>query len=93
MRDPIDTQANFYTPFVIEQTSRGERSYVAECWELAVVTQGSTLDEVVAALREALALHLDGEDYAALGLTRSPRLVVTYESALENGPPAPPTLG
>jgi predicted RNase H-like HicB family nuclease len=73
--------------------SRGERAYVAECWELAVVTQGSTLDEVVCNLREALALHLEGEDPSALGLTRSPRLVVTYESALENGPSAPTPLG
>ena len=72
---------------------RGESSYVAECWELAVVTQGGTLDEVVSNLREALALHLEGEDPQALGLTRSPRLVVTYESPLENGPSSPTTLG
>jgi predicted RNase H-like HicB family nuclease len=65
--------------------SRGEAAYVAECWEVAVVTQGRTLDEVVSNLREALTLHLDGEDLDSLGLTRSPRLVVTYESPLENG--------
>ena len=65
--------------------SRGESSYVAECWEVAVVTQGRTLDEVVSNLREALTLHLEGEDLDSLGLTRSPRLVVTYESPLENG--------
>ena len=64
--------------------SRGEGSYVAECWELAAVTQGRTLDEVVANLREALTLHLEGEDLDALGLTSSLRLVVTYESSLEN---------
>jgi hypothetical protein len=28
--------------------SRGASAYVAECWEVAVVTQGRTLDEVVA---------------------------------------------
>jgi predicted RNase H-like HicB family nuclease len=72
---------------------RGERAYVAECWELAVVTQGNTLDEVVSNLREALALHLDGEDLVALGLARSPRLVVTYESSLGNGPSAPAPVG
>jgi len=65
--------------------SRGKTSYVAECWEVAVVTQGRTLDEVVSNLREALTLHLEGEDLDSLGLTRSPRLVVTYESPLENG--------
>jgi len=65
---------------------RGEKAYVAECWEVAVVTQGRTLDEVVSNLREALTLHLEGDDLRSLGLTRSPRLVVTYESALGNGP-------
>jgi predicted RNase H-like HicB family nuclease len=73
--------------------SRGEASYVAECWEVAVVTQGRTLDEVVSNLREALTLHLEGEDLDSLGLTRSPRLVVTYESPLENGPSTQTTLG
>lgn len=73
--------------------SRGERAYVAECWEVAVVTQGRTLDDVVANLREALALHLEGEDLESLGLARSPRLVVTYESPLQNGPTTPTTLG
>jgi predicted RNase H-like HicB family nuclease len=73
--------------------SRGEHAYVAECWELAVVTQGRTLDEVVFNLREALTLHLEGEDLGALGLTPSPRLVVTYESSLKNAPEAQATLG
>lgn len=73
--------------------SRGEAAYVAECWEVAVVTQGRTLDEVVSNLREALSLHLEGEDLHALGLTHSPRLVVTYESPLENGSPAQAILG
>jgi len=58
-----------------------------------VVTQGRTLDEVVANIREALALHLEGEDLGALGLTRSPRLVVTYESPLENAPSTQTALG
>lgn len=73
--------------------SRGESSYVAECWEVAVVTQGRTLDEVVSNLRDALTLHLEGEDLDSLGLTPSPRLVVTYESSLENAPSTQATLG
>lgn len=73
--------------------SRGENSFVAECWEVAVVTQGRTLDEVVSNLREALTLHFEGEDLGSLGLTRSPRLVVTYESRLENGPSTQTTFG
>ena len=64
---------------------RGERAYVAECLEVAVVTQGKTLDEVVSNLHEALALHVAGEDMAAFGLVNSPRLVLTYESRLDHG--------
>ena len=58
----------------------GEQSgYVAECLEISVVTQGRTLDEVTQNLQEAVALHLDGEDLAALGLAASPTVVVTME--------------
>ena len=41
-----------------------EWGYVAECVEIPVVTQGATLDEVTENLREAVALHLEGEDLA-----------------------------
>lgn len=53
--------------------------YVAECLEISVVTQGRTLDEVVANLKEAVSLHLDGEDLAALGLFANPTVVITME--------------
>ena len=36
---------------------KGERYYVAECVELAVVTQGKTLGETLSNLQEAVALH------------------------------------
>lgn len=38
---------------------KGEKYYVAECLEIPVVTQGKTLDEAVANLREAVSLHLE----------------------------------
>jgi predicted RNase H-like HicB family nuclease len=64
---------------------QGEQSgYVAECLEIPVVTQGATLDDVSANLREAVALHLEGEDLAALGLAPSPSIIVTFE--LETSP-------
>ncbi len=53
--------------------------YVAECLELAVVSQGRTLDELVVNLREAVALHLDGEDPASVGVVAEPRISMTYE--------------
>jgi predicted RNase H-like HicB family nuclease len=64
--------------------SRDRDWYIAECAELAVVTQGHTLDELVANLREAVALHLDGDDGPRLGFRRAPRLVLTYETPLRH---------
>ena len=58
----------------------GEQSgYVAECLEIPVVTQGQTLDQVTKNLGEAVALHLDGEDLASLGLVLNPTVLVTME--------------
>jgi predicted RNase H-like HicB family nuclease len=58
---------------------RAGGAYVASCHEIAVVTQGRTLDETLANLTEAVALHLDGEDLASFGLTGVRRIHVTYE--------------
>jgi predicted RNase H-like HicB family nuclease len=58
---------------------KGEEYYVAECVELAVVTQGKTIDETLANLQEAVALHLEGEDLAEFGLAPDPTIVVTIE--------------
>jgi predicted RNase H-like HicB family nuclease len=55
--------------------------FVGECLEVAVVTQGRTLDELVFNLREAIGLHLEGEDPGQFGLVAKPRLNVTYEVA------------
>ena len=56
-----------------------EKGYVAECTNLAVVTQGKTLDETVQNLREAIQLHLEGEDLAELGLAPGAPLLITFE--------------
>jgi predicted RNase H-like HicB family nuclease len=58
---------------------RGEQQYVAECLDLPVVTQAPTLDELASNIREAIALHLDGEDLAELGISPDPTVVVTFE--------------
>lgn len=72
--------------------SRGTNALTVECLEVAVVTEGRTLDEAVSNLREALALHFDGEDLGAFGLMASPRLVVTFEDSLDHAPAAPAAL-
>jgi predicted RNase H-like HicB family nuclease len=53
--------------------------YVAECLEIAVATQGATLDETVSNLKEAVELHLQGEDLAAMGLAPNPTVIITME--------------
>lgn len=54
-------------------------AYVVDCLEIGVVTQGSTIDEALANLVEAVTLHLEGEDLAALGLGELKRIQISYE--------------
>ena len=54
-------------------------AYVIDCHEIAVVTQGKTIDEALANLMEAVTLHLEGEDLATLGLEGLKRIRVSYE--------------
>ncbi len=61
-------------------TASGEW-FVAECLEVAVVTQGRTLDETLVNLREALALHFDRTERDRLGFSDTSRLVVSYETS------------
>lgn len=58
----------------------GEDSgYVAECVELPVVTQGSTMEETLGNLQEAVGLLLDGEDMAHWNLAENPTIMVVIE--------------
>ncbi|MFO8101534.1 MAG: type II toxin-antitoxin system HicB family antitoxin [Dehalococcoidia bacterium] len=58
---------------------KGEEYYIAECMDIAVVTQGKTLDKTMHNLQEAVGLHLEGEDLAEFGLAPNPSLLVTFE--------------
>lgn len=58
---------------------KGEKYYVIECLEIAVVSQGRTIDEAIDNLREAVALHLEGEDLTAMGLAPDPTILLTME--------------
>jgi predicted RNase H-like HicB family nuclease len=58
---------------------RGEKQYVAECLDLPVVTQAATLDQLAINIREAISLHLEGEDLAELGFVKDPTVVATLE--------------
>ncbi len=58
---------------------RGESQYVAECLDLPVVIQAPTLDQLAVNIREAISLHLEGEDLAELGLAEDPTILATME--------------
>ena len=58
---------------------KGDRQYVAECLDLPVVTQGKTLDELTENIREAISLHLRGEDLAELDLVEEPSVFASFE--------------
>jgi predicted RNase H-like HicB family nuclease len=59
--------------------TKDDGTYVVDCHEVAVVTQGRTLDEALANLLDAIALHLQGEDLAAFGLEGLRRIHVSYD--------------
>ena len=58
---------------------KGDIRYVAECVEVPVITQGMTLDETIANLRETVVLHLQDENLLEIGLAADPTLIVTME--------------
>ncbi|MCR4285902.1 MAG: type II toxin-antitoxin system HicB family antitoxin [Candidatus Kaiserbacteria bacterium] len=61
------------------QISKGDEYYVAEGVNVAVVTQGKTLDELTVNIREAVQAHLEGENLEELGLGQSPSVLVNFE--------------
>ena len=63
--------------------TRSEGWFVAEVAELAVVTQARTLDELAGNVRDAVTLHLHGEDRATLGLSPRLRVAISYEAELD----------
>jgi hypothetical protein len=58
---------------------RGDKLFVAECLDLPIVTQAPTLDQLASNIREAVSLHLEGEDLAELGIAENPTVLVTME--------------
>ncbi|OGU81149.1 MAG: hypothetical protein A2W11_04620 [Ignavibacteria bacterium RBG_16_35_7] len=58
---------------------KGEKYFVAECNDLAVVTQGKTLDELVKNLKEAIELHLENENLEELDIAPNPTIIANVE--------------
>jgi predicted RNase H-like HicB family nuclease len=44
-----------------------------------VITEADSLDELALNIREAIALHLEGEDLAEMGLAQDPTILATME--------------
>jgi predicted RNase H-like HicB family nuclease len=58
---------------------KGDRYYIAEGLDLPVVTQGKTLDELAANLKEAVELHLEDENVADFDLASPPAILANFE--------------
>ena len=59
--------------------SKGDKYYTAEGIDLPVVTQGKTLDELAENIREAVELHLGGEDPADFDIAPNPSVLMNFE--------------
>jgi len=58
---------------------KGEEHWVARCIDIDIVTQGETVEEVIKNLKEAVSLHLEGEDLSEYNLSPNPSLLITME--------------
>jgi predicted RNase H-like HicB family nuclease len=58
---------------------KGENYYVAECVDLSVVSQGKTLDEAATNIREAIDLHLEGENLEELDILPDFSILANFE--------------
>jgi len=55
--------------------SKGEAYYVAESFDLPIVTQGKTLDETVKNIEEAVDLHFEDTHAPSYDLARQPAVL------------------
>ena len=68
-------------PVIHAVVVESEGHYVADCLEVAVATQGASLEELLVNIREAVELYMSDEDPVVLGLTSEPRLLISYETS------------
>ncbi len=61
------------------RVSQGEKYYIAEGIDLPFVTQGKTLDELAENIREAIELHLEGENLADFDIAPNPSVLMNFE--------------
>ncbi len=59
--------------------TKSDQYYIAECKEVAIVTNGKTWDELVANIREATELHFEVANEHSAGKTQQPSISVNFE--------------
>ena len=59
--------------------SKGDKYYTAEGADLAIVTQGKTLDELAENIKETVELHLEGENPADFDIAPNPSVLMNFE--------------
>ena len=65
--------------------TKGEKWYVAQCLEINVVTQGKTLEEAKANLKEAAELYLEDASPDDIAESMSDPIVYTFEVEAPGG--------
>lgn len=58
---------------------KGGKYYVAQGIDLPIITQGKNLDELAENIREAVEVHLKGENLASLNLAPRPSIMANLE--------------
>lgn len=58
---------------------KGEKYYIAQGVDLPVVTQGKTLDALAKNIKEAVKLHLEGENLSDFDLEKHPSVLANVE--------------
>jgi len=67
-------------PSIIQlQISESDGGYVAEGVDIPIVTEASTLDELVIHIRETVALIMEGDDPARTGTSKNPSVLISFE--------------
>lgn len=58
---------------------REGKFYTAECLDFPVITQGTSLDELMENLKEAISLHFEEERFEDYNLAPSPTFLANFE--------------
>ena len=62
---------------------KGDKYYVAQGVDLPIITQGKSLDELIENIKEAVEVHLEGEDLTSLNLASQPSIMANFELELK----------